>query len=588
MAIDSMRDNGFLSAAHALAELIDNSIQAGATSVELIAFEQARKTQKGKTVKEIEKIGVLDNGCGMGPETLHMALEFGASKNREDAKGIGKFGMGLPNSSISQAQRVDVWSWTDLDSIHHTYLDIEEIKRGELETIPIPERTKIPKDILSVFKDSFPEHGTLVLWSKIDRCRWKTGKSIHQHTDKIVGRMYRSFLNEGKVNIRYKSAEKKGSLYIISKEELFLPNDPLYIMKDTSLPALPKEFKGEAMFELVDDCKYEFGIPDEHGNEQKVRITGTALKKPILQAIRQTTNKSAGNTPWGKHALSNLGLSVVRSGREIALLPEFYKEIGKDRGWARFYSIQIDFDPSLDTIFGVTNNKQHAVNLIPSRVIDDAEAAGYDSEQDYRSELLANGDLKLQIYEIINHVRLVESKLIKIMQGYNFSGGLSDDKSSGEKENTTPTNVKKINEKEEEREDIVPTADTTITKGEVEEVLEGIGADGAKEKAKTIVEDGLKVWIEEVPIATSAFFDVSTKKGLTLLQINANHVFTTEILNNVPEDKREAIEICLAGWARMERECTSEKRLMQLQMARKDWGQLLEDYLEKSSNNLQE
>ena len=81
---------------------------------------------------------------------------------------------------------------------------------------------------------------------------------------------------------------------------------------------------------------------------------------------------------------------------------------------------------------------------------------------------------------------------------------------------------------------------------------------------------------------------MSTKKGLTLLQINANHVFTTEILNNVPEDKREAIEICLAGWARMERECTSEKRLMQLQMARKDWGQLLEDYLEKSSNNLQE
>ena len=45
VAIDSMRDNGFLSAAHALAELIDNSIQAGADNVELIAFEQAKQSQ---------------------------------------------------------------------------------------------------------------------------------------------------------------------------------------------------------------------------------------------------------------------------------------------------------------------------------------------------------------------------------------------------------------------------------------------------------------------------------------------------------------------------------------------------------------
>ena len=133
VAIDSMRDNGFLSAAHALAELIDNSIQAGADNVELIAFEQAKQSQSGRSLKEIDKIGVLDNGCGMSPETLHLALEFGASKNRDDANGIGKFGMGLPNSSISQAQRVDVWSWTVGNPIHHTYLDIELIKQGKLE-----------------------------------------------------------------------------------------------------------------------------------------------------------------------------------------------------------------------------------------------------------------------------------------------------------------------------------------------------------------------------------------------------------------------------------------------------------------------
>ena len=70
------------------------------------------------------------------------------------------------------------------------------------------------------------------------------------------------------------------------------------------------------------------------------------------------------------------------------------------------------------------------------------------------------------------------------------------------------------------------------------------------------------------------------KKGLTLLQINTNHTFTSRILNELPKSQREALEICLAGWARMEKECSSEKRLAQLQMARRDWGQLLEDFLD--------
>ena len=80
-------------------------------------------------------------------------------------------------------------------------------------------------------------------------------------------------------------------------------------------------------------------------------------------------------------------------------------------------------------------------------------------------------------------------------------------------------------------------------------------------------------------MSTEAFFDVSTKKGFTLLQINSNHVFCKNIMNHLPEDQREAINICLAGWARMERECTSDKKLAQLEMARRDWGQLLDDYL---------
>ena len=40
LVVEAMRDNGYKNAAYAIAELIDNAIQAGATLVELLCGEQ--------------------------------------------------------------------------------------------------------------------------------------------------------------------------------------------------------------------------------------------------------------------------------------------------------------------------------------------------------------------------------------------------------------------------------------------------------------------------------------------------------------------------------------------------------------------
>jgi len=576
VAIDSMRDNGFLSAAHALSELIDNSIQAGADRVELITFEKKKESsvKGGRSSKQIEKIAVLDNGYGMTPQTLHLALEFGASENKNDENGIGKFGMGLPNSSISQCRRVDVWSWRNPSEIYHTYLDIDEIKAGDLETIPEPALQEIPSSILNVCGEILPKTGTLVLWSKIDRCQWKTGKSIFKHTQDTVGRVYRKFLHDDRVSIWFKSAELDEKLYIVSNEHKFLANDPLYLLKDTSLYELPGNLSGESMFELCNDCQYKFQITDGQGIARDVEITGSVLKRSVLEEIRKTTDQTIGATRWGKHAAKNIGLSIVRSGRELALSREFinYSEISG--GKARFYGIEIKFDPSLDSIFGVTNNKQHVVNLKMMRASEDYEREGFDSEQDYRSDLLANNDPKLRIYEVVHQIREVEKKLIKRISTYTLKGNLSRGSNSG-----GDHVIRKITEGDGRRNENYPTEAASITNEELEEVLKGQNIDNYKEKAKTILDQRLQVWVEKIPMATAAFFDVATTKGFTLLQINSNHVFATEILDKIPDDQKEALEICLGGWARMERECSSEKRLIQLQMARKDWGQLLDDYL---------
>ena len=76
LAVKAMRDSGYKNTAYALAELIDNSVQAHATSVEVICIEEYRQVNE-RTRRRVRAIGILDNGEGMTPETLRLALQFG-------------------------------------------------------------------------------------------------------------------------------------------------------------------------------------------------------------------------------------------------------------------------------------------------------------------------------------------------------------------------------------------------------------------------------------------------------------------------------------------------------------------------------
>jgi Histidine kinase-, DNA gyrase B-, and HSP90-like ATPase len=203
LAVQAMRDNGYKNAAYAIAELMDNSIQAGATTVELLCAEQIDySTQRARL--RIHQLAVLDNGSGMNANVLKIALQFGNGTNLTPEKqvGMGKFGMGLPSASISQCARVEVWSWQNgPDTALYTYLDIDEIRQGNQKTIPEPTVRPIPK----LWRDAstaFGTSGTLVVWSKLDRIMWRTAEAIIDNSEFLVGRMYRRFLDNGKVAIR--------------------------------------------------------------------------------------------------------------------------------------------------------------------------------------------------------------------------------------------------------------------------------------------------------------------------------------------------------------------------------------------------
>jgi hypothetical protein len=141
--IQATRDSGYKGTESAVAELVDNSLQAGARRV---TIEVAVADEQGDHPL---RVPVLDDGCGMDRATLRQALRFGGSSRFNDRAGMDRYGMGLPDSSLSQARRVEVFSWHRAGSILYCYLDMESPMVQKLIA------KRVHGLILAILKDRF-------------------------------------------------------------------------------------------------------------------------------------------------------------------------------------------------------------------------------------------------------------------------------------------------------------------------------------------------------------------------------------------------------------------------------------------------
>ena len=82
----------------ALADLIDNSIDAGARGVEITIF---------RSDEEITSVTIADDGQGMDPTRLRTGMQFGG-RTDHNASDLGVFGMGLKTASFSQCETLTV------------------------------------------------------------------------------------------------------------------------------------------------------------------------------------------------------------------------------------------------------------------------------------------------------------------------------------------------------------------------------------------------------------------------------------------------------------------------------------------------
>ncbi|MBF4323822.1 hypothetical protein EAY22_26965, partial [Vibrio anguillarum] len=84
--------------------------------------------------------------------------------------------------------------------------------------------------------------------------------------------------------------------------------------------------------------------------------------------------------------------------------------------------IEVSFPPTLDAVFGVTNNKQDAIRLIPYEIKSISTQAGFDTEQEYLRDLEENSDPLLQVLKVVAVIKKHVTTLTKSLETINVEG----------------------------------------------------------------------------------------------------------------------------------------------------------------------
>ena len=585
LAVKAMRDSGYKNTAYALAELIDNSVQANANDVEVICVEEYRQVNK-RTRRRIQEIGILDNGVGMTPETLRLALQFGNGTHLTDRKGIGRFGMGLPNSSISQCRRVEVWTWqSGPDNAMYTYLDVDEIEGRKMFAVPTPEPKPLP-DEWRVRSEIVGTTGTLVLWRNFDdhRLSWRGALATLRNTELLVGRMYRKFIDDGRLSIRLLALHEGGSDPTF--DEPVRVNDPLYLTRHSSTPG---PFDSEPMFERWGEQDEKFSIDyDDATHEVFVRMSW-ARQETVPEDI-----SDRGHKPYGKHAGKNVGLSIVREGRELDLDPSWANSYDPTERW---WGVEVEFPSTLDEIFGVTNTKQSATIFSQMAQWDwKDESESGESESEFRERIKSEGDPRALLFPIVVHIgkqlQEVRKRLKKQTAGRRKKTERHDEpavedlatrkfRERAKQGHSTDADNEKFTE--EDRKSF--EKDLREDKHYPDNVAEKI--------ANTTFFRNRKVDFLTKAMEGYAFFNVEHKQGgLTAIVFNTDHPFYKPLMESLEPDigdesdsdlfdrihkAADTLKLLFAAWARYEmEEVRQQNRLFEM---RQEWGKMARFFL---------
>lgn len=317
--VESMRSIGY-SFDTALADIIDNSIVANASKIDILS----------SALNENSYIAILDNGYGMNSNELFNSMQYGSTNPNKDRNknDMGRFGLGLKSASLSQCRRLTVVSknnnkysgmvW-DIDYIiksHDWNLLVLEDK--ELEAIP--EIGKLKKY----------NSGTLVVWQNLDKI-----KSTSMDTNEYLKELLVSSIDHFSL-IFHRLLNSSLQIYVngisVTARDPFLENNS----------------------------------NTQRKREQKIKIdNNTIIVKPfILPHVNKLTTEDIKKVGGKESLRTEQGFYIYRNKRLIIWGTWF--RLGYKNELTKLARVRVDIPNSMDYLWDIDIKKSRAI--LPEKI----------------------------------------------------------------------------------------------------------------------------------------------------------------------------------------------------------------------------
>ena len=313
----SLRDIGY-DLPSAVADLVDNSIAAGATTVAVdIDFDGIDS-----------RITIADDGSGMTANSVNEALRFGSRRSYQRGD-LGRYGLGLKTASLSQCRCLTVLSrWPNAGRSTVRQLNLDVIEDWDEWLIIDPGATPAVKDSRVLLERGF---NTVVVWEKLDRVLpesrpdggWarRRFESLRAKTAEHLSIVFHRFLEE---------ADGLPSVTLLVNGEKLMPWNPFALSEPHVKTLQPLEF--------------ELTVGEVLG---KIRLERYVLPPRDAFSSPEEFERLAGPMKWNRQQ----GLYVYRAGRLV--------QYG---GWSGIRAVDehtklaraaVLFDTDLDSAFNI-------------------------------------------------------------------------------------------------------------------------------------------------------------------------------------------------------------------------------------------
>jgi hypothetical protein len=340
------------------------------------------------------------------------------------------------------------------------------------------------------------------------------------------------------------------------------------------------------------------------GSEHEIKLRRTVPKSETRK------ERNAGSLAHGLHARRNTGISIVRANREITLdtgLLNVSDEL------TRWLGLEVEYPPSLDEIFGLSNNIQSAVIFTEFARADIPELArreGFRTPTQFLDALEKEGDLRYPILKLHSLIKQSITGMMKEIRatgkGRGQGGRRHPDPGSAEHLGTKATKAR-----QEDGFVGQSDADENLPLSERQEILiQALVKRGHTEENATqmamfhLNEDGpSKYLFDSDELDGAAFFQVTPRAGVVNVILNTRHPAFEHLIESLDESWADGpaktydsqddqiedlttrlgnasvgLKLLLAAWARYEDEQQGEAKEV-AENVRYDWGLISREFL---------